>query len=137
MTLPTIRHPDDITSEWLTYVLRQAGLLEHAVVDSFTTRTVGTGQMGASVRHTLRYDRPEERAPRSVVCKFASADPTSRATGLALRAYEAEVSFYRDVAHAVDIRTDSEKNCRVCVNKLLTIATTWPSQSSTGAPEAP
>jgi len=105
MTLPTVRHPDDITSEWLTQVLRQAGLLDAAVVDSFTTRTVGTGQMGTSVRYTLRYDRPEVRAPHSVVCKFASADPTSRATGLALRAYEAEVSFYRDVAHSVDIRT--------------------------------
>ena len=100
-----IRHPEAVTPEWLTPILRRAGLLERAVVDSFSTQTVGTGQMGMSVRYTLRYDRAEARAPRSVVCKFASADPTSRATGLAMRAYEAEVSFYRDVAHTVDMRT--------------------------------
>jgi hypothetical protein len=103
--LSLVRHPEAVTREWLTQVLERAGLLGGGVIDSFTTQTVGTGQMGLSVRYTLRYDRPEERAPHSVVCKFASADPTSRATGLALRAYEAEVSFYRDVAHMVDIRT--------------------------------
>jgi hypothetical protein len=103
--LSPVRHPEAVSPEWITRALRRAGLLDRAVVDSFSTQTVGTGQMGMSVRYTLRYDRAEERAPRSVVCKFASADPMSRATGLAMRAYEAEVSFYRDVAHAVDIRT--------------------------------
>src|SRR5574337_1289894 len=102
MAFPRVRHPEAVSPEWLTQVFRRAGLLERAAVDSFSTQTVGTGQMGTSVRYTLRYDRAAERAPRSVVCKFASADPTSRATGLALRAYEAEVSFYRDVAHTVD-----------------------------------
>lgn len=105
MALPLVRHPETVTPEWLTHVFRRAGLLDRAVVESFSTQTVGTGQMGMSVRYTLQYDRPEATALRSVVCKFASADPTSRATGLAMRAYEAEVSFYRDVAHTVDIRT--------------------------------
>lgn len=100
-----IRHPEAASAEWLTQVFRRAGLLDHGAVDGFSTRTVGTGQMGTSVRYTLHYDRQEPRAPRSVVCKFASADPTSRSTGLALRAYEAEVGFYRDVAHMVEIRT--------------------------------
>jgi len=100
-----VRHPDAVSPEWLTQVLRRAGQLDRAVVDSFNTQTVGTGQMGTSVRYALSYNHQEERAPRSVVCKFASADPTSRATGLALRAYEAEVSFYRDLAHTVDICT--------------------------------
>ncbi len=100
-----VRHPEAVSPEWLTHVLRRAGLLERAVVDSFSTQTVGTGQMGTSVRYTLSYDHREETAPRSVVCKFASADATSRATGIALRVYEAEVSFYRDLAHTVDIRT--------------------------------
>src|SRR5512139_3880412 len=104
-TPPLVRHPNDITEEWLTRVLRRAGLLERAAVDGFRAETVGTGQMGTSVRYALAYDRPAERTPQSVVCKFASDNPTSRATGLALRAYEAEVSFYRDLAHTVDIRT--------------------------------
>ena len=100
-----VRAPDAVSGEWLTCVLRGAQIVDHAVVEDFSAQTVGTGQMGMSVRYRLQYDRKEERAPQSVVCKFASADPTSRATGLALRSYEAEVSFYRQVARTVDIRT--------------------------------
>src|SRR5262245_47829190 len=102
---PLVRSPDGISREWLTRVLGRAGLLERAVVDGFTAQTVGTGQMGTSVRYRLQYERLEARAPESVVCKFASADPTSRATGVAMRSYEAEVGFYRDLARTVDIRT--------------------------------
>jgi hypothetical protein len=68
-----------------------------------TPSVVGTGQMGTSVRYDLAY-ADGAGALRSVVCKFASSDPTSRATGVALRTYEVEVSFYRDVARTVDIR---------------------------------
>jgi ecdysteroid kinase len=100
-----VRSPDAVTAEWLTHVLRYGGLLERAVVDSFTAHVVGTGQMGLSIRYGLQYDRLEPRAPQSVVCKFASADPISRATGVALRSYEAEVSFYQHLARTVDIRT--------------------------------
>src|SRR5690242_7580735 len=100
-----VRGPDAVSPEWLTRVLRHAGLLERAIVANFTAQTVGTGQMGMSVRYGLQYDREDTRAPRSVVCKFASADPTSRATGLAMRSYEAEVSFYREIARTMDIRT--------------------------------
>ena len=38
---------------------------------------------------------------------------------------------------AVETRIARNGSCRVCVNMLLTTATTRPSQSSTGAPEAP
>jgi len=100
-----VRSPETVSREWLTRVLRRVGLLERAEVTDFTAQTVGTGQMGTSVRYQLQYDHAAERAPQSVVCKFASADPTSRATGLALRTYEVEVSFYRDLARTVDIRT--------------------------------
>jgi hypothetical protein len=100
-----VRGPDAVNRDWLTSVLRRAGFLRHAVVEDFTAQTVGTGQMGTSVRYRLQYDRQEASAPRAVVCKFASADPISRATGVAMRSYEAEVSFYRDLAHTVDIRT--------------------------------
>ncbi len=68
-----------------------------------TPALVGTGQMGTSVRYTLGWDGGA-RGPRSVVCKFASTDPTSRSTGLTLRTYEVEVSFYRDVARTVGMR---------------------------------
>src|SRR5262245_48332624 len=92
------RSPHAVHREWLTSVLRQAGLLERSAVAGFTAETVGTGQMGTSVRYRMHYDGQAAHAPPTVVCKFASADPTSRATGLALRTYEVEVSFYRDLA---------------------------------------
>ena len=35
---------------------------------------------------------------------MASPDPTSRATGIALRNYEREVKFYNEVASSLDVR---------------------------------
>ena len=64
---------------------------------------VGTGQMADTSRFTLIYD-VAGAGPASVVGKFASADDQSRGTGLALRAYEIEVRFYREVAHRVAAR---------------------------------
>jgi hypothetical protein len=46
----------------------------------------------------------EPALPTSVVVKLPSPDPTSRATGIALRNYEREVRFYTEVAATVDIR---------------------------------
>ncbi|MGH7894518.1 MAG: phosphotransferase [Candidatus Binatia bacterium] len=98
------RSPDVVTPAWLGQVLRDAHALARGEVVAAAPSVVGTGQMGTSVRYALTYDGAAPGAPRSVVCKFASADPTSRSTGLALRTYEVEVSFYRDVARTVDIR---------------------------------
>jgi hypothetical protein len=42
--------------------------------------------------------------PGSLIAKLPSPDPTSRATGIALRNYEREVCFYLEVAPTVDIR---------------------------------
>ena len=64
---------------------------------------IGTGQMADTSRFSLTYDEPDA-GPASVVGKFASADEQSRATGLALRAYEIEVRFYREVADRVAAR---------------------------------
>ena len=41
------------------------------------------------------------------------------------------------VPQAVEIRIVRDINCMVVVNRLLTTATTRPTQSTTGAPEAP
>ncbi len=83
---------------------------------------IGTGQMADTTRFSLSLDAPPSRQsahrrtaaatasaadsapPRSVVGKFASADDQSRSTGLALRAYEIEVRFYREVARRVATR---------------------------------
>jgi hypothetical protein len=99
-----IRHAADVTPGWLTTVLTAAGsLAEGAHVVDVSTSPVGTGQMADTARLTLTYDEPGA-GPTSVVGKFASADDQSRGTGLALRAYEIEVSFYRELAGRVEAR---------------------------------
>jgi hypothetical protein len=91
-----LRHAADVTPEWLTEAL--AGVLRPgARVTGLEYEAIGTGQMADTSRFTLTYDEADA-GPASVVGKFASADDQSRATGLALRAYEIEVRFYREVA---------------------------------------
>ena len=95
------RSPDEVTVAWLDRVLRDSGALPAGRVNGAVPTVVGTGQMGTSVRYALDVDGGAPAGLRSVVCKFASSDPTSRSTGLTLRTYEVEVSFYRDVARTV------------------------------------
>ncbi|HWF16976.1 MAG TPA: phosphotransferase [Acidimicrobiales bacterium] len=103
-THPLLRHAADATPEWLTSVLAASGLLEKdAQVTSFETEPIGTGQMADTTRFALSYDRTGAGPPH-VVGKFASANDQSRATGLALRAYEIEVRFYREVAARISTR---------------------------------
>ena len=99
-----LRIPSDVTPEWLTQVLSRAGVLQAgARVTALECTPIGTGQMADTTRFTLAYDEPGA-GPGSVVGKFASADDQSRSTGLALRAYEIEVRFYREVAATVSAR---------------------------------
>src|SRR6516164_2709800 len=99
-----LRIPSDVTPEWLTQVLSHAGVLHAgARVTAFEGTPIGTGQMADTTRFTLAYDEPGA-GPGAVVGKFASADDQSRGTGLALRAYEIEVRFYREVAALVGTR---------------------------------
>jgi hypothetical protein len=98
-----LRSADDVTPEWMTSVLTRAGALAQGRVESVTASPIGTGQMADTARLSLTYDRAGA-GPASVVGKFASSDDQSRATGLALRAYEFEVRFYREVADRVTAR---------------------------------
>ncbi len=99
-----VRYAGAVTTDWLTDALHEAGVLSRdARVTSFETEPVGTGQMADTTRFSLALDQPGA-GPSSVVGKFASADEQSRGTGLALRAYEVEVRFYREVAERVRAR---------------------------------
>ncbi len=101
---PLLRRAADVTPEWLTSALEEAGTLAPgARVISFQAEPIGTGQMADTTRFVLAFDEPGA-GPASVVGKFASADEQSRGTGLALRAYEIEVRFYREVAARVAAR---------------------------------
>ena len=100
------RTAEEVTAETVTEALRRAGLLGRAgSVEEVTVTPIGTGQMADSLRLTMVYGASSEGGPASVVAKLASTDDRSRATGRAMRAYEVEVGFYRDLAGTVDIRT--------------------------------
>ncbi|MDE0804362.1 MAG: phosphotransferase [Acidimicrobiales bacterium] len=101
--IPLISHPDQVTAEWLTDVLVAAGALEDGRVTDVTSRSVGTGQVGDSIRFTLTYDG--EPGPATVVGKFPAEDETSRASSVATRTYEIETRFYQQLRDRVDITT--------------------------------
>ncbi len=100
-----ISDPEQIGAEWLTQVLRASGAVSEARVVGVALTIVGTGQMGENVRFDLEYDRAEAGVPGTVVGKFPSSDPTSRATAASQGSYVREVRFYQQVAATVDIRT--------------------------------
>ncbi len=93
---------DAVSSEWLTAQLRRAGL-DAEVVD-FHTEQIGTGQIGKCLRYSLEY-APGSSGPATLIGKFPSDDPVSRATGVALQNFLKEVSFYRELQPRLGIRT--------------------------------
>ena len=92
----------DLTPAYLTDVL--AAVSGGATVTAVETALVGTGQLGECLRLVLTYDR-DTAAPRTLVAKLPSTDENSRAAAAVVRAYEIEVSFYRDLRAGLTVRT--------------------------------
>jgi hypothetical protein len=99
-----IRHARDVDADWLTAVLRAAGIGDGNEVRSVDARSIGTGQVGENVRFALTWRHADPGLPSTVVGKFPSASETSRATAKSLNNYRQEVGFYRDLRRAVTIR---------------------------------
>ena len=100
--LPTIiAEPEDVTPAWLNAVLAHAGV--QATIADFKANNIGTGQVGQNVRFELTYD--SGAGPGSIIGKFASADPTSRGTGIAQNIYLKEVRFYQELRPTLDVQT--------------------------------
>jgi len=93
-------HPDEITPEWLTDRLRDAGALGEGHVTSFTSTPVGVGigMLGVLARIVPTYDPPAPEAPRSLIAKFATPHDGNRAVAMHFRVYEREIRFYGQVA---------------------------------------
>lgn len=96
-----IPRPEALDAAWFTHRLNEAGF-PAARVTGVSRQQIGTGQIGRCFRYTLSVAGDDD-APRSLVGKFPSEDPTSRATGVQLRNYYREVNFYRHVAAELDI----------------------------------
>lgn len=98
-----IPEPGEIDAAWLASVLATAG--QPADIASVAMEPVGTGQLGDTVRFTIRYGSNNAPGPRTIIGKFAAADPTSREVAAAWKLYEREVNFYRELAPRAGIAT--------------------------------
>ncbi len=96
--------PDEWAPGALDTILRARGVLTTGHVAEVSSNPIGTGQMAESTRLTLGYDGPND-GPASVVAKSTSTHPGSRATGMAFRAYEVEVEFYRELAPTLGVNS--------------------------------
>jgi hypothetical protein len=96
-----IDDPKDLSPEWLTAILQNAG---HDVrVRSCRSESVGTGQMAHNERIFLDYEGEVGSAPATLGGKFPSPSEESRAAGGA-GGYKAEVRFYQELATRLAIR---------------------------------
>lgn len=99
-----IPKPTELSADFLTDCLRQAGDPD-AKVRSVRSERIGTGQIGQCIRYELDLEAGSGSTPRTLVAKGPSDDPTSRQTGVQLRNYIKEVSFYRELQERLSIRT--------------------------------
>ncbi len=86
--------PEEVTPQWMQAVVSASGFT--GIVQDVSVSAVGTGLMGRSYRLVIDSDGD---APTSVVVKFASADPFTRALGAS--SYARELGFYEDLAPQV------------------------------------
>jgi hypothetical protein len=101
--MTSIPTENTINARWLTERLNEAG---HAViVTGFTAKRIGTGQIGKCIRYALDLTGETEGAPKSLVGKFPSDDEVSRATGVMLKNFIKEVSFYQQLQERLTIAT--------------------------------
>ncbi len=104
------RAPGQITVEWLSHVLRGAGVLGDAVIEQATVEAIGDlgGVNGETCRVRLGYApgrRPPRLAPRTLVAKFPADRAGARGVAAFQRWYEREVAFYESLAPTAMIRT--------------------------------
>lgn len=92
----------DVDAAWMSDVLRAAGQLKDGAVTDVSFAPCGPGQLADSYRFELTYS-PEGAGPATVVGKFASEDPTSRAFGQETGFYRSEVRFYESVAQRLSV----------------------------------
>jgi Ser/Thr protein kinase RdoA (MazF antagonist) len=95
----------DCTGDWLTQILREAGLLSTDVrVSRVSARTLGEGEgfMGAVARLELEYDGDAPDAPASLIAKVPSQHRKTKAEGELLGLYEREIFFYQELGGALE-----------------------------------
>lgn len=89
MPIADVFTAEEVTAEWLGHLLGKR-------VTALTRKSIGTGQVGSTVRFTLA--SPDPDCPPTLIGKFQSDDETSRGAGVAQGSYARETTFYRHLA---------------------------------------
>ncbi|MBO6543601.1 MAG: phosphotransferase [Alphaproteobacteria bacterium] len=92
---------ESITPAWLTEQLNASGF--KGTVTGFTAKRIGTGQIGKCLRYQLTIENGDDKTPKSIIAKFPSDDESSRSTGVLLKNFVKEVSFYRELKNRLTI----------------------------------
>jgi hypothetical protein len=101
---PVCDSPEELTPDWLTAALGDAGV--GTAVADVSHRRVGNGQIGTSYRLRVTYADPDaaaaEGAPATLVAKMAAGDPGTRQ--IIAGGYRNEVGFYQDLVGGLAVR---------------------------------
>ena len=92
-----ITDTDELTPDWFTLTLGSQG----STVTGVELDHMDIGAMCRMVRAHLTWDEPAS-GPASVIVKFPTADEGTLGLARAMRMYELEVSFYRDLLPLLD-----------------------------------
>ncbi len=89
-----------LTEEWLTGALRDAGVLDEGRVTEAVVEPMGAGHgfMGSLAQVHLQYNTAASGAPSSVVAKVATDDEGARELARRLNLYAHEIRFYTEIA---------------------------------------
>jgi hypothetical protein len=99
MSTPT--HPDEFTKPWLESALGAP----NGSLNEFSAKPVGTGQMSLSFR--IKLDWKNGEGPASLIAKCPATDAGTRQIAAALRCYELELGWYRELAPKLDVACPS------------------------------
>ena len=105
--LGLVKSESDITTAWVEGILRGSGSLEPGVsVTGLATERIGEGVGILSIlQRVVPTYSGETKAPKSLVVKYPTDDPTQRFTADALVLYIRELVFYRDCAPDAPFKT--------------------------------
>ena len=95
---------EELSIEWLQQVLSPH--LDGATITDFTLHVIGVGEgfMGQLARVELSYADASDKAPLSLIAKFAATRADTREMARDQNLYRREIGFYRDIGQSVGIR---------------------------------
>lgn len=96
----------DVSADYLTEALKEAGVLGTGRVSRFDSRVIGEGAgfMGEVVDLEVHFSPEHKQGPTSFILKIPTAS-RNREVGQTLGVYEREIRFYRELQPHMNIRT--------------------------------